>query len=566
MSKNQPNPGVPDISDHLPFGVVRVLEGRVTHVNRYTRAHLELTIGSTRMLCQRHEGLRAMLESSAAHKQRVRIDVDGMVYIAESHPAPDDSRLILFYPLSHFSQVDEAGDPSEGFGDFAEIFHNSYDGIFVTDGQGVTLWLNEGCERNYDIRARDVIGRNVSELETLGLISPVVAPRVIASKKRVTALQTTRAGKKILVTGTPLFDDYGNVRKVILNSRDTTELVKLQEQLVQAREQLEHFETEIEQLRKDTVDVVDGIVMRSPRMRDVIDLALRVAKVDTTVLIGGESGAGKEIISRLIHRSSARSAGPFVKLNCGAIPRELLESELFGYEGGAFTGARKQGKVGMFELANAGTLFLDEIGELPLEMQAKLLQAVQDRVITRLGGTRSTRVDFRIVAATNRNLHEMVNQKLFRKDLYFRLNVVSIVVPPLRERTADIVPLIHGLLDEFNRQYGFSARFSGRAIGTLLRYGWPGNVRELRNVVERLVVTSVDHVIDEISLSDPFHEVEPLEEEYGDLRLRVARFEERLLRDALKKHGNTRAVAKMFEISQSTVVRKLKPDFSSPGG
>jgi PAS domain S-box-containing protein len=474
---------------------------------------------------------------------------------------PDGSRLLVLYPPAFFSRPGDAIDALGAPGELAEIFHNSYDGIFVTDGQGVALWLNEGCERNYGVRAQDVIGRNVCELEDAGVISPVIAPRVIATKKRITAMQTTRSGKKVVVTGIPLFDDYGNVRRVILNSRDTTELVRLQEQLAQAHEKLEKFESEIEHLRQETADMIDGIVVQSPRMRAVVELAVRVAKVDTTVLVHGESGVGKEIIGRLIHRSSARCTGPLIKVNCGAIPRELIESELFGYEGGAFTSARRQGKIGMFELAHNGTLFLDEIGELPLDMQAKLLQVLQDRTITRVGGTKPIPVDFRVVAATNRLLGDMVNQKLFRKDLYFRLNVVSVLVPPLRERVEDIVPLIRHFLDEFNRQYGISRQLSESALAELLRYRWPGNVRELRNVIERLVVTTVGDVIEQVDLIDPFDAAsgdDPAEAEPGDLKLRVARYEERLLREALKKHGSTRAVAKALDISQSSVVRKLK--------
>lgn len=537
------------ILDSLPVGVILFSGTNAVKVNRHAIEHFTPDLASADLLLRRFEASAAIAEEDAHPK--VRMKLGGVSCYIEKRDVCESRALLLI----HSEQCAASGNPEDN-GDFAEIFNNSYDGIFVTDGHGTILELNEGCERNYDIRAADFVGKNVYELERLRLISPVIAPKVITTKRRVTEMQTTWMGKRILVTGIPLLDEEGRVRKVIVNSRDTTELITLKEQLAKAQEKLEQVETEVRQLRVDTADAVDGIIIQSPPMRQVIDLALRVAKVDATVLIYGESGVGKEIVTRLIHHSSPRASGPLIKLNCGAIPRELLESELFGYEGGAFTGARRQGKIGMFELAAGGTLFLDEIGELPLDMQAKLLQVLQDRTIMRVGGTRATRVDFRIVAATNRNLGDMVREKQFRKDLYFRLSVVSMSVPPLRERTEDVIPLIHAFLAEFNQQYGLNKRFSARAISALLRYGWPGNVREVRNVVERLVVTAADELIEDVALSDPFDERNP-DIEPGSLKERVAKYEEELLRDAHKRLGNTRAVAKEFDISQSTVVRKL---------
>jgi transcriptional regulator with PAS, ATPase and Fis domain len=301
-------------------------------------------------------------------------------------------------------------------------------------------------------------------------------------------------------------------------------------------------------------------------MQRIAALALRIAKVDSTILITGESGVGKEVVAKLIHRESNRSDGPFIKINCGAIPRELLESELFGYESGAFTGARRQGKLGLIETASGGTLFLDEIGELPLDLQVKLLEVLQDHRFSRLGGTEAVDVDLRIVAATNVDLEDMVEQRRFRSDLYYRLNVVPIHIPPLRERHDDILPLIHQCLDDFNVRYGLARRISERALQRMLDYHWPGNVRELRNIVERVVVTAhSDHIVtDDLprhfqgeaqsALTNPAM--------FGlsgrDLKTRVACFEAELVREAVQQFGTTRAAASVLGVSQATVVRKMR--------
>ena len=441
--------------------------------------------------------------------------------------------------------------------DFEEIFRNSFDGIFVADGNGMTLMVNEGCERNYERSAADLVGHHVSEFEKKGWIKPVIATRVATERKRVTAIQRTGGGKTIMVTGIPMFDEAGRVRKIIINSRDTTELVQLQDALVRTRDDLHRVENEMTEMRLQNLKS-EGIALRSDSMQRLAEVALRVAKVDSAVLVTGESGVGKEVLARLIHRESHRRAGPLIKINCGAIPAELLEPELFGYEGGAFTGALKQGKVGLIETANGGTLFLDEIGELPMGLQVKLLQMLQDHTVTRVGGTRVIHVDLRVIAATHRDLPAMIEQKQFRSDLYYRLNVVPLAIPPLRMRREDILPLAAHALDALNAQYALKKQFSERANACLRGYDWPGNVRELRNIVERLVVTTPADLIDAEDLPD--HLVGPalpaIRTRDG-FRAKVAQFEKQLLADALSQFGNTRAVAKQLKLSQSTVVRKL---------
>lgn len=463
----------------------------------------------------------------------------------------------LSEPLSSEAELSELLYLRQTCKDFEEIFRNSFDGIFVTDGKGITLMVNEGCERNYDLKAEELVGHHVSEFEKKGWIRPVIATRVAAERKRISAMQHTGGGKTIMVTGIPLFDNQGTVRKVIINSRDTTELVEMQEALLRTREDLQRVENEMKELRLQNLKS-DGVALKSQSMQRLSSLSLRVAKVDTAVLITGESGVGKEVLARQIHKESHRSAGPLIKINCGAIPSELLESELFGYEGGAFTGALKQGKVGLIETANHGTLFLDEIGELPMSLQVKLLQMLQDHTVVRVGGTRAVPVDLRVIAATNRDLQLMIDNKQFRSDLYYRLNVVPLSVPPLRMRRDDILPLTEHALEELNTSYNLNKRFSERAIGCLLAYDWPGNVRELRNVVERLIVTTPTDLIDVTDL--PEYLMAPANQAFTEqlgYRAKVAQFEKQLVAEALKKYGNTRAVARQLHLSQSTVVRKL---------
>ncbi|ABR91389.1 sigma-54-dependent transcriptional activator [Janthinobacterium sp. Marseille] len=486
------------------------------------------------------------------------LEVDGDQYQVECGVLEDREALLLWPTAAAVKFAPQMEQLEQMYQDFREIYRNSFDGIFIADGTGTTLMVNEGCERNYGVPASEMIGRHVSEFQRSGLINPVIAMRVIESRQRISAVQETSIGKTIMVTGIPLLDDQGAVRKVIINSRDTTELIQLQEELARAQEKLHRFEMEVSQLRMDN-PAIAGLITRSPGMQQITALAQKVAKVSATVLISGESGVGKEVLTRLIHKESAHHAGPFVKINCGAIPRDLLESELFGYEAGAFTGAQRQGKVGMIEVADKGTLFLDEIGELPLDLQVKLLQVLQDRTLTRLGGTRPIQVDVRVVAATNRDLQAMVDARQFRSDLFYRLNVVPLHVPPLRERREDILPLIQHYLDELNAQYDLDKRLSEQALAALLDYDWPGNVRELRNMVERLVVTAPESLIRSDSLPTLLRSSE-LESDLArlDIKARSAHFERKIVKEAVERYGNTRAAAKHLQVSQSTVVRRLK--------
>ncbi|MFC0396848.1 sigma-54 interaction domain-containing protein [Paraburkholderia rhizosphaerae] len=482
--------------------------------------------------------------------------IDGREFHVGVHRVSEQTLVLLLPAGEHAGLFPSIRRLCQAALDFGEIFRYSYDGIFVTDGNGKTLMVNPGCERNYDVNASEMIGQHVVEFEKKGWIRPVVAAQVARTGQRISTTQQTHAGKTILATGIPLFDEQGRVRKVIINSRDTTELLQLQDALAQARADLRRVDQEIEALRLQNLQV-DGIVLRSDAMQRIATLAMRVAKVDATVLITGQSGVGKDVIAQLIHKESARARGPLIKINCGALPRELLESELFGYEPGAFTGALRQGKAGLIELASQGTLFLDEIGDMPLDLQVKLLQVLQDRVIVRLGGTGAIPVDVRVIAATNRDLKAMVAERTFRDDLFYRLNVVPIAIAPLTERKDDIAPLVLHFVNEFNRKYGVSRVMSEQAMALLIACDWPGNVRELRNVIERVMVTCDSDVIGPEFL-DCVLPPEIAEQQPGTFRQQVERFERGLVEDAMREYGNTRDVAKALGMSQSSVVRKLR--------
>lgn len=304
-------------------------------------------------------------------------------------------------------------------------------------------------------------------------------------------------------------------------------------------------------------------VLHSKPMRDLAKTALRVAPYDTTVLITGESGVGKEILAQLIHRASERSNLPLVKINCAAIPDSLLEAELFGYEGGSFTGALREGKIGIFESARGGTLFLDEIGELPLALQAKLLRVIQEKEVMRVGGNRPIRVDVRIVAATNRDLRGLVAKGLFREDLYYRLNVVPLIVPPLRERKEAIPALVEHFLRKYNEYYKTTKKITPKGMRVLYEYSWPGNVREMENLIQKFILFFESDTITEQDVLRQVYPPSLSNEEYAPMELvtldhAVAQAEKRLLEYALKQFRTTREIAAALHTSQSTVVRKLK--------
>lgn len=469
----------------------------------------------------------------------------------------DREPTFLRSPQGHgmFGSLQEAYDRLDA------IIESSYDGIYITDGQAITIRVNHAYEAITGLQASEVLGRSMWDMEKEGTIDRSGTLIAIAKRKPVTLEQTFRTGRHALIASTPVFNEMGDIVMVVTNVRDMTELYDLQEKYRETAALSEKYYSEIEFARKQLLASAD-LIVNDRRMLEVLDLVNRVAALDTTVLLLGETGVGKEKIAKYIYKNSARRDGRFLTVNCGAIPANLIESELFGYEKGAFTGANRDGKLGLFEVADKGTIFLDEIGELPLDMQVKLLRVLQERTITRIGSTEAIPVDVRILAATNRDLEQMVRDKTFREDLYYRLNVVPITIPPLRERRDDIIPFIQSFLDELNKKYDLNKQFTPAALQAMLSYDWPGNVRELKNVVERMVIMSGG---DQIRTEDlPFQTswtpsaLTPDLDQPVDLKALTEQFELQFINHAYEKYGNVRQAAASLNMDPSTYVRKRK--------
>ena len=440
------------------------------------------------------------------------------------------------------------------------IIESSYDGIYITDGNAKTIKINKAYERITGLNRYDMIGKYMQDLVDDQVLSESVTLLVLKRRKVTTISQEFKTGKKALVTGNPIFDNKNQITMVVTNVRDVTELADLRTELNKNRELALKYYSTIEELKLQMAKSEHLVVEDENNMR-VLELAQRIARVDTTVLILGETGVGKEEIAKLIHRNSLRKEGPFVKINCGAIPANLIESELFGYEKGAFTGASNEGKIGLFEVAEGGTLLLDEIGELPFSMQVKLLRVLQEQEIKRIGGTKSIKIDVRILAATNQDLEQMVHNGSFRGDLYYRLNVIPITILPLRDRKKDILPLAFLFIDQFNKKYHMNKSLTYSANSCLLNYEWPGNVRELKNIIERVVVTAKsdeitdDDMPDKIQCkSDSKMMMEP--DQIVPLKQALNHVEQRLINRAFNEYGNVRDAAKALGIDASTFVRK----------
>lgn len=441
------------------------------------------------------------------------------------------------------------------------IIECSYDGIYITDGEANTIKVNNAYERITGLKKEDVLGKNMKELEKEGFISKSATLMVLENRQTTTIQQEFNTGVKVLVSSNPIFGEDGKVIMVVTNVRDVTQLYELKEQLQKNKEITRKYVSEIEEMRTQLLNASE-IVAEDHKTIEIIQLANRIAKVDTTILMLGETGAGKDQIAKYIHKASNRSKNQFIKVNCGAVPASLIESEFFGYEKGAFTGANKEGKLGLFELASGGTIFLDEVGELPMDMQVKLLRVLQEMEVVRIGGTKSIKIDVRVLAATNRDLEEMIKKKQFREDLYYRLNVVPLYIPPLRERKQDILPLINFFLNQLNKKYNFNKVFAPDALKTLYEYNWPGNVRELKNIVERVVIMSEADKIERLDLpkniigSNGMVVTLNTFEEGINLKETLDSIEEKLIKKAYDKYGNVRAAAKSLGIDASTFVRK----------
>ncbi|MDM5228251.1 sigma 54-interacting transcriptional regulator [Cytobacillus sp. NJ13] len=445
----------------------------------------------------------------------------------------------------------------QAFEDLNFILDITHSAITITNGEGVFTRLSKSCERIFGVPESELIGKNAFSLEKQGFFSTSVTCEVIRKQRRVTIIQKTAANKTVLVTGTPFFNKDKKIEKIINISKDITETNKLASDL--KRLQAEH-EWLKQELMKRTRMERGKVASESPGMKSIIELVHHIANMDATVLLLGETGVGKGYMANMIHSVSNRKDRPFISINCGAIPKNLLESELFGYEKGAFTGALKDGKKGLFESAGSGTIFLDEIGDMPVSLQVKLLHVLDDRTVRRIGGSASFKVDCRIIAATNKDIKELVRTGQFREDLFYRLNVVPITIPSLRERKEDLLFLANMFIDSMNNKYKMKKTFSEEAIRALYDYNYPGNIRELQNMIERLVINTLGDTIEAEKIREMTEASSPItqSEEITPLKEAVEQLERNMLLTAFQKYKTTRRVAEALKIDQSTVVKKAK--------
>ena len=445
------------------------------------------------------------------------------------------------------------------------IFESSSDGIWVCDKDGKIIRINRASEKLNGIKAEDVVGKRVVDIIGIGVFDRSVTEEVLKTKRQVSMIQYITGLKRyLLATGTPAFDEEGNISLVVVNERDMTQLNTIKEQLEQTRMETEKFKDEFAEMSLLGLKNQE-FVAESKEMKQVLRVALKLARMEASnILILGESGTGKGLLAKFIHKNCRHGKRPFIQINCAALPENLLEAELFGYENGAFTGASKQGKIGLFELAHEGTLFLDEIGDLPLLAQSKLLKYLDDNEIMRLGSTTSKKIKCMIIAATNRDLEAQVKAGRFRKDLFYRLSTFTIRIHPLRERPEDILELTYHFLNKYNEKYGQNRRISPDLLEMLQSHPFPGNVRELTNILKRAIVMSDRDELDQFigrSIGGGMKKWPGADDQIlHELRLNdeIHTAERKILEKAMTQCKSTREMASYLGVSQPTVVRKIK--------
>ncbi|MEK4229075.1 sigma-54 interaction domain-containing protein [Solibacillus sp. FSL H8-0538] len=424
----------------------------------------------------------------------------------------------------------------------------SFDEIFIADAEGTILYTSENTKDFFGMRSEEIVQQNAFVLEEKGILSPSVICKVLRTKKVEMVIQNSVMGRKLVVTGFPIIEQ-GSIIGVISFTRDITELEYLKRTNENVATQMRFYEQEIEMLKKEQ----DGKGLNlSGKMRDIFVIIEKICDLDVSVLLEGESGVGKNYVARKIHQLSNRKQEPFIEVNCGAIPEALIESELFGYEDGAFTGAKKGGRQGHFEAAGKGTILLDEIAELPLNLQVKLLSVLQNRTIQRVGSNEPINMKCRVICATNKDLQQLVVEKKFREDLFYRINVIKIEVPPLRERREEIPVLATEITEELNLKHHLQKELSANLISWMYLQDWPGNIRELRNYIERILITSNEDLVDIQAADNPVSSIEEL-----TLADFLAKVEGAYIMKMFKKYPSSVKLAKKLGISQSTANRKI---------
>ncbi|WP_113928740.1 sigma 54-interacting transcriptional regulator [Bacillus sp. P14.5] len=487
----------------------------------------------------------------------VKMEIAGAQYMVNRTPLYQDGRLIgAVGVLQEISQMEHYRLLLK---QMEQVIESSADGIYVVDKHGLTLFVNSAYEEITGFNRDDLIGNHMADLMKEGYFDQSVSLLVLEEKKPLSILQKIENKKDVIVTGNPVLDDSGNIEMIVTSVRDITQLTQMSKELRKAKS---FSEMNHNRFTYSVDGTGEKVIFQSSQMTDIIHKIKQVAPFPTSLLLLGPTGAGKEVLANLVHDYSDRKDKPFIKVNCGAIPEHLLESELFGYEKGAFTGANSDGKIGLLELADKGTVLLDEIGELPLPLQVKLLRVIQEKQIQRIGSSKVKQLDIRIISATNRDLKELVSQGRFREDLYYRLQVVEIHIPPLVERPDDIEVLMDHFFTYFCKSYNIQKEMAPETREMLKRYSWPGNVRELKNLVESMIVSVPSLTIEGADLPPHIHRTaknagESLENN-TNLKQRVEQYEQNLIKEALKKETSIRKTAKTLGIDHSTLVKKLK--------
>lgn len=437
------------------------------------------------------------------------------------------------------------------FDEFKMIIDNLHDEIMVYDDNYKLVYLNNASKRHYGIEPKEMIGKDFNSLnETYWGNSTL--PEVYKTKKTVAKRQITNMGKDIITISVPIFDEKGNIKYVAQNVNDI------------------YYINEINQAEQSSVEVLNKVEKSSEnffgeneKMKDVYSMVCKIKDIDAPCLILGETGTGKSHIAKIMHNVSQRKNKSFVVINCACMSPNLIESELFGYKKGAFTGANSSGKKGLVEIADGGTLFLDEISEMPYDLQAKLLLFIQEKEFIPIGGEEKKRVDVKIITATNRSLKNMVENGRFREDLYFRLNTFEIDIPPLRERLDEIEPLAEYYLKKFNDRYNEKHTIQNDVYGVFKNYSWPGNIREFSHIIEKAVVLSSG---DTITVKDIPKSLFNINVELNEntnyvekpLDLIIEEVERKAVMEAYKKHKTSVNVAKALCISQPKAYRLLQ--------
>ncbi|MCQ4635795.1 sigma 54-interacting transcriptional regulator [Anaerovorax odorimutans] len=444
--------------------------------------------------------------------------------------------------------------------DFEDICNHLIDSIYITDGQGTTLYVNQKYLDLGNLKPEEIVGRNIFDInEEEDIYTNGVLPTVLKTKQTAETIGTlTRTNKKLYVTGIPILDEEGNIKYAIAHQKDIERLEELRENLATLRVAYNQESAELEYLRQKQMNDIN-IIVESDNMKEAFSTISAIADTDVTVLITGESGTGKEVLADAIYKNSTRNGQPFIKINCSAIPANLLESELFGYEPGSFTGANQKGKTGLIEIANDGVLLLDEIGDMPLELQAKMLRVLQERQITKIGGKAPIDLNVRFIAATNKDLKKEIEKGHFREDLYYRLNVVPIHLEPLRKRSEDLGPLMDGLLKKYNTKYNKDIIMTMGASQLLHEYEWPGNIRELKNIIERMVVVNKTGVIDVALVSSVLNIKHTFTSaDSFSLKGAVEDLEKRMILKAIEMNGSKRKAATALGVDHSTLIKKCQ--------